>query len=59
MNEFLMMMGVIVLATLVLMAGIRFKRKDEFSLDGSTTEAVSWGTGFFLTFTGQAAMILL
>jgi len=57
MNEFLIMMAMVLAGTVILMVGIRLNRNEARSLDGSMTEAVSWGTGFFLTFTGHAAVI--
>ncbi|MFH2134726.1 MAG: hypothetical protein ABII81_06040 [Pseudomonadota bacterium] len=57
MNEFLMMMAMILAGTVILMIGIRLNRNEERSLDGSMTEAVSWGSGFFVTFTSHAALI--
>ncbi|MDD2701360.1 MAG: hypothetical protein PHH36_08995 [Sideroxydans sp.] len=57
MNEFLTMMAMVVVGTVILVAGIRLNRNPARSLDGSVLESVSWGTGFFLTFTGNAALI--
>lgn len=57
MNEFLMMMALVVAGTVILMVGIRLNRNEARSLDGSVTEAVSWGSGFFVTFTSHAALI--
>jgi len=57
MNEFLIMMAMVVTGTVILMAGIRLNRNPARSLDGTVTESVSWGAGFFLTFTGHAALI--
>ncbi|MBU0690132.1 MAG: hypothetical protein KJ850_04175 [Gammaproteobacteria bacterium] len=57
MNEFLTMMAMVVVGTVILMVGIRLNRNEARSLDGSRTEIVSWGTGFFVTFTGHAALI--
>ncbi|OHC82949.1 MAG: hypothetical protein A3J87_03450 [Sideroxydans sp. RIFOXYB12_FULL_59_6] len=57
MNEFLTMMAMIVAATVILMIGIRLNRNPTRSLDGTVLESVSWGAGFFMTFTGHAALI--
>ncbi|GAB5604221.1 hypothetical protein TK5_03000 [Sideroxyarcus sp. TK5] len=57
MNEFLMMMAMVVAGTVILMVGIRLNHNEARSLDGTTTEAVSWGSGFFVTFTSHAALI--
>lgn len=57
MNEFLMMMAMVVAGTVILMSGIRLSRDENRNLSGSRTEIVSWGAGFFLTFTGNAALI--
>ncbi len=57
MEQFLMMMAMIVAGTAILMFGIRLSRNEARSLDGSPTEIASWGSGFFLTFTGHAALM--
>jgi hypothetical protein len=57
MNEFLTMMAMVVVGTVILMVGIRLNRNEARSLDGTVLESVSWGAGFFVTFTGHAALI--
>jgi hypothetical protein len=57
MEQFLMMMSMVVVGTVILMVGIRLNRNEARSLDGTMTEAVSWGSGFFVTFTGHAALL--
>jgi len=57
MSEFLIMMAMVLAGTVILMVGIRLNRNLSRSLDGSMTEVFSWGAGFFLTFTGNAALI--
>jgi hypothetical protein len=57
MNEFMTMMAMVVAGTVILMVGIRLNRNEARSLDGTMTEAVSWGSGFFVTFTGHAVLL--
>jgi len=57
MNEFLMMMALVLAGTVILVVGIRLNRNEARSLDGTMTETVSWGSGFFVAFTSHAALI--
>lgn len=57
MSEFLTMMAMVVVGTVILVAGMRLNHRPERSHDGSVMEAASWGAGFFLSFTGQALLL--
>lgn len=59
MNIFMTMMVIILAATVILILGIRLNYDPDRSLDGTITETVSWGVGFFLSFSSQAALFFL
>lgn len=59
MNLFMPMLAIILVATAILVMGIRLNHDAARSMDGSIAETVSWGIGFFLCYTSQAAIFFL
>ncbi len=59
MKLFMTMLVIILAATAILMFGIRLNHDAARSFDGSIAETISWGTGFFLSLSSQAALLLL